>query len=541
MRLANLKSRNEVGLDFVIRSLNLNTPFGTKALKSLSPFMPGEENELNLELDKTDFFLNIIDRNKKTLNVIIQEMMEVKDLTFSIERSLNNVLSIVELYELKNLLLRMDKIKKTMDSLEVDLPIEFHLEDVSMLLDILDPRGDRINTFYIYDEFSTKLNPLRTRKRELEVKIRKGLKFQKKILEEKYPLNFNPKFECSIQKSNEKIIEIARKIPEIIINYQDYMTETYTIKPNEEICQMNMEIQNLEEELEKLEIEIREELSQNIGKLRQMLNRNCEKIGQIDFALAKAIYAKDNGCVRPIVTNEHIIEFENGRHLEVEKILNSKDKKYCPVSMKLNEGVSCITGANMGGKTVCLKLAGLVAILCQYGFFVPCSMAKVGLSSSIHILIGDSQSLERGLSSFGSEMEELKEILGGSKDRAFILIDEIASGTNPSEGFALTKSVIEYLSKRNYISLITTHFDGVNETEKSQNMQVVGLANVDFDKLDKEIRYANRKERIEIIGKYMDYSLMKLGNNQMVSKDAINIAKMLGINEEIINNAKEYM
>ena len=64
----------------------------------------------------------------------------------------------------------------------------------------------------------------------------------------------------------------------------------------------------------------------------------------------------------------------------------------------------------MGGKTISLKLSGLVPILAQYGFFVPCQKAKVGLSNYMQILIGDSQSVERGLSSFGSEMEELKEI-----------------------------------------------------------------------------------------------------------------------------------
>ena len=195
----------------------------------------------------------------------------------------------------------------------------------------------------------------------------------------------------------------------------------------------------------------------------------------------------------------------------------------------------------MGGKTVCLKLVGLVVLLTQYGLYVPCASAEIGLSSFVHILIGDSQSLQRGLSSFGSEMEELKEIIDNSKERALILIDEIASGTNPTEGLALTKAVIEYFSTRPFISLITTHYDGVNNWENGKNMQVTGLANADFVKLDKEIRYANRKERIEIVGKYMDYTLRDLDKNEKVSKDAINIAKMLGINKEIINNAKKYM
>jgi dsDNA-specific endonuclease/ATPase MutS2 len=195
----------------------------------------------------------------------------------------------------------------------------------------------------------------------------------------------------------------------------------------------------------------------------------------------------------------------------------------------------------MGGKTVSLKLVGLVAILTQYGFFVPCKTAKVGLSNYIHILIGDSQSVQRGLSSFGSEMEELKEILDNSKDRSLLLIDEIASGTNPVEGLALTKSLVAYLKARPYISLITTHFDSVAVGEDIRNMQVRGLEQADFQKLEKELRYANRRERIEIIQKYMDYRLYQADNGEEIPKDALNIAKMLGIYDEIIENAKRYL
>ena len=225
----------------------------------------------------------------------------------------------------------------------------------------------------------------------------------------------------------------------------------------------------------------------------------------------------------------------------VEEILNQKNKEFRPVSLRLSDGVTCITGANMGGKTVSLKLVGLVAMLAQYGFFVPCGSARIGLSNYIHILIGDSQSIQRGLSSFGSEMEELKEILDQSRDRSLLLIDEIASGTNPMEGFALTKSLVDYLKKKPYISLITTHYDGVTRGEGVRNMQVRGLADTDFARLERELRYANRRERIEIIQKYMDYRLYEAENDEEIPKDALNIAKMLGIHDEIIENARSYI
>lgn len=159
----------------------------------------------------------------------------------------------------------------------------------------------------------------------------------------------------------------------------------------------------------------------------------------------------------------------------------------------------------------------------------------------MQILIGDSQSVERGLSSFGSEMEELKEILDNSMDRTILLIDEIASGTNPIEGLALTRSLVDFLMEKPYITLITTHFEAVTEKEGVLNMQVRGLADVDFNLLDSELKYANRKERINIISKYMDYRLYAVEKQGQIPKDALNIAKMLGINSEIIKGAQKYI
>ena len=77
--------------------------------------------------------------------------------------------------------------------------------------------------------------------------------------------------------------------------------------------------------------------------------------------------------------------------------------------------------------------------------------------------------------------------------------------------------------------------------DNSRNLQVRGLAGANFDNLAREIRYANRRERIEIIGKYMDYRLYEVEGDREIPKDALNIAKMLGIGNEIIEQAKLYM
>ena len=573
-RLANVKTRKETGLEYVMYSLDLNTPFGKKQLKEIKPFYPGEEQELRAELDRVEKMIYFVRQNKVLTDKMQEVFMEMKDPTLTVQRSAAGALSTVELFEVKSLLLQMRQLRKLTIEHEVGdykgahcvseckpgdektedlsraagenepvvntVPEEYFLEDTEDLLDELDPTGDRLNTFYIYNEFSELLTQLRTKKREYEVQIRKAQKQKREELRKEHGVQLTPKFDIVLARSNPDF-ERIQALPELEVVDQDYMSVTLQLKPTEEIYKFVNEIEEINAEIEAEEERVRGELSAKIAEKADVLLQNCEKIGALDLALAKAIYAIRHNMTKPEIAEEHIICFEAGRNIQVEDILKQKGKEFCPISLGLRDGVTLITGANMGGKTISLKLAGQIPILAQYGFFVPAKHAKIGLSNYMQILIGDSQSVERGLSSFGSEMEELKEILDHGQDRSLILIDEIASGTNPTEGTALTKSLVDYLIEKPYISLITTHFESVTEREGIVNMQVRGLTDCNFELLEREIRYANRRDRINIISKHMDYRLYRADNNTQVPKEALSIAAMLGIDKEIIEGAKKYM
>ena len=540
-RLANVKTRRETGLDYVMQSINLNTPFGKRILKETKPFFPGEEAELREELDKVETMVGFASANSRLVDEIQQTFMEVKDVAYSINRAANQTLSVVEIYEIKSLLLSMRKLTQIgTKGGEWVLPAEYKPEDTTELLDMLAPRRDRINTYYIYDEFSETLRELRGKKREFEIAIRKEQKVKRDEIKKEYGIMLTPKFDIVVAK-NKPDFEKVKAIEDLELVDQDYMSATFQLKANEAIYALMRQMDDLHAQLDEEEERIRKVLSEDIYRFAEILTDNCERMGELDVALAKALYAMAHDCVKPEIAEEHVVEIEDGRNLQVEDILKSKGKPYCPVSISLADGVTCITGANMGGKTISLKLSGQVAILTQYGFFVPARKARVGLSNYMQILVGDSQSLERGLSTFGSEMEELKEILDHSVDRTLLLIDEIASGTNPVEGLALTKALVDYLIEKPYITLITTHFETVTETEGVINMQVRGLADADFTLLNREIQYARRAERINIISKYMDYRLYRVEKQGEVPKDALNIAKMLGISSEIIERAKKYI
>ncbi len=538
-RLANKKTRSETGLDYVVSSMNVLTPFGSKLIKDQKPFFPGEEDALRAELARVQRMSEIAEANERETSVLQETFMMMKDISFTVERSATAALSVVEIFEVKSLLLLIDKVRRTAD--RVNLPEEYVPEDITDLLDILDPGKDRLNTFYIYDSFSEALAKLRVEKKELERESRKEKKRRKNELRAETGLNLTPKFDITISKSDTERIKMIEETSALVKAEEDYMSVTYVLAPTEADNRIQIKMDQVTADIEEEELKVRENLSREIHKWADAILDGCERIGRLDITLAKALYARKHRCVMPEIVKEHVVEFTDGRHLQVEEIVMKKGGEYCPVSISLSQGVTCITGANMGGKTVSLKLVGQISILAQYGYFVPAAHARIGLSNFMQILIGDSQSIERGLSSFGSEMEELKEIMDNSLDRSLLLIDEIASGTNPVEGLALTKSITDYLKQQPFISLITTHFETVTEDADIVNMQVTGLANADFDRLDKELRYANRRERINIIQKYMDYRLTRVDNNREIPKDALNIAKMLGIDPNIIEKAKEYL
>ena len=138
-------------------------------------------------------------------------------------------------------------------------------------------------------------------------------------------------------------------------------------------------------------------------------------------------------------------------------------------------------------------------------------------------------------------MEELKVMLQTMEDRGLLLIDEIASGTNPSEGQALTRAIIDHLKACLCITLITTHFEGVAESDEVVNLQVTGLSEADLSQLDVQLRSADAKGRIDVIHHFMDYRLKRVDGRGDVPRDALHIAQMLGIGSDIIDRAKGYL
>jgi DNA mismatch repair ATPase MutS len=198
------------------------------------------------------------------------------------------------------------------------------------------------------------------------------------------------------------------------------------------------------------------------------------------------------------------------------------------VSVHLSTGVSLLTGANMGGKTVSLKMVGLLTYMAQLGLFIPAKRFQFKPVKYIFASLGDDQDINRGLSSFGAEIENVKQAIDHCETYGLILIDELARGTNPKEGYALSKALIQYFNNKKSIIFISTHFDGL-VFEGIHHLQVKGLKEISED-----ISFENIQE-------HMDYRLIEVKNKTQVPKDALNISRILGLRSEVIDAAEKIL
>lgn len=516
-----------INFDYIFNEVKTITEYGIRKKQEAKPFKRGQEADLRKEFDKIRAFIESDKRRD-----IIDVLKHVKNISETLDRAKNNqVLDEVELFEIKNFQIQAEKLEKILKTLSID---DLELTPIPQLYNLLDPAHERLNTFYIYDEYSEKLKGIRSEKKQTEKSIALLKKEIKEEIEKKHGVKLNLKDEATISKSQKEKAEELLRDGNLRVSGENYLNIIFKIRNSEEIDLLEKKLDYLKSEEEEEEFIIRQSISGEIKKYCDLIIRNIQIIGETDYLIARVNYAQKTRSSEPEIVPGLEITVRAGRNLKLEKTLKEKHREYVPVDLDLRKNVICITGANMGGKTVSLRMIGQIAALAAYGMFVPCEYARLCLFDRIFISVGDDQSVEKGLSTFGAEIVNLKEALDYSGERCLILIDELAGGTNPKEGYAITKAVVNYLKKKNCMTVLTTHYDNVADDGDVQNLQVAGLILPDETDLFKI-------NNIEQISKYMDYRLIEVKYKKDIPKDAIKIAKMAGINEEIISDAENYL
>ena len=207
----------------------------------------------------------------------------------------------------------------------------------------------------------------------------------------------------------------------------------------------------------------------------ETLQQTAQALAAVDCLNGLAELAEQENYIRPEITEDDLIEIEEGRHPVVEKCL---DDQFVPNDILLNSSdqqLLVITGPNMAGKSVFMRQVALITLLAHLGSFVPAKKARISLVDRIFVRSGASDSISAGLSTFMLEMVETAHILNNATAKSLIIMDEIGRGTSTYDGISIASAVAEYLVKNPKLrpkTLFATHYHELQTLEDRYPGQV---------------------------------------------------------------------
>jgi len=379
-----------------------------------------------------------------------------------------------------------------------------------LLKNTIDPSGN------IYDNASNDLKRIRSQisavSKQIHTKLERIKKRQKEHLRDDFISLRDGRLVIPVREFS------VNRIPGIV-HGQSGTGQTHFVEPMS-VVGLNNEIFELYNQEKNEIIRILKRLSANIKNYGDVLCINLENLVHLDAIQAKAQYSVAVKGQAPQVSSGFSWELRNGYH----PLLLKKDgDSTVPLSLTIGNDyrMIVITGPNAGGKTVALKTAGLLQLLFQCGFHIPVDEgSRFPICKQIAAIIGDEQSIENDLSTFSSHITKINQIIENSADRSLVLIDEIGTGTDPSEGSALAISMLESLNKEGVVTIVTTHLGELKA-------------------------FAHKTEHVANAAMQFDFHtlspLFKLEPGVPGSSYAFEISERLGVKSELLNRARDLM
>lgn len=241
--------------------------------------------------------------------------------------------------------------------------------------------------------------------------------------------------------------------------------KTVFIEP-EEVVIANRKLQEAEtaerREVVKILIGFTDTVRPHIGELM----RTYDYLAEMDFIRAKALFANRINGICPPVENRSLVDWHQAVHplLNISLLMQNKQAHPLDICLSGNDRLLIVSGANAGGKSLCLKTVALLQYMLQCGLLIPMAEgSRAGIFSHILMDIGDGQSIENSLSTYTAHLNNMKLFVEHCNDRTLILIDEFGSGTEPQIGGAIAESLIERFNRKGSFGVITTHFQNLKQ------------------------------------------------------------------------------
>ncbi len=322
-------------------------------------------------------------------------------------------------------------------------------------------------------------------------------------------------------------IEISRlysdQVPEHYVRKQTLANAERYI--TQELKELEARVLGAKDRAVALEYQLFTQIREAVAAHLVRIQSTAEALAKLDVLTSLANVAVRYNYCRPEVDLSGRIAIEGGRHPVVEALSSAP---FVPNDTNLdNESnrVALITGPNMAGKSTFMRQTALITLMAQIGSFVPAKSATIGIVDSIFTRVGASDDLAAGQSTFMVEMSEVASILKNATSKSLIIFDEIGRGTSTFDGMSIARAVLEYVANPKRIgakTLFATHYHELTSIEEESDC--IKNYNIAVKKRGDDITFLRRIIRGPADDSY-----------------GIEVAKLAGINDEVVRRAKEIL
>jgi len=439
----------------------------------------------------------------------------ISDIRPAVKRAeIGGILSAGECLQVQSTLYGTKNIKRFMDQMEEpEAPL---IRALTEELEPLSPLEREIKSCidehgHVMDAASDTLRQIRTKIRTSESRIRERLesltRTKSNMLSDAIVTIRNDRYVLPVKQEYRQAIGG-------IVHDQSASGQTLFMEP-QAVVEVNNQLSEAKAK-EQVEIEkILKALSLKIAEEHVALRHNIDVLSGLDLIFARGKLSQAMHAAMPNMNDRGVIEMKQARH----PLLTDDEVVANDIALGEDYHAIVITGPNTGGKTVTLKLVGLLTLMAQSGLQVPAQDGcELAVFEDVFADIGDEQSIEQSLSTFSSHMTNIVDILAHVNDKTLVLFDELGAGTDPQEGAALAMAILDEVVKKQARVIATTHYPELKAY--GYNREGVINASVEFNV---ETLRPTYRLLIGVPGR----------------SNAFDISRRLGLDESLILAAKE--